>query len=222
MAKRRPTGWPDAVGSGPPRWGTWRPGPLSRPGHEGGFGPNSGPFRQRKGPFLRPLAGMGATPRQGTGTAGQVFPVDGYGTEDPGVRGRGSIGRPTALAAGVVAAGLLVAGCTGVNHVVATYGSVPAETVTMPGGATFRVFDRPQLGRIMTAPSLRQAATSGAVASATFGLVDPSPNPVHHRQAAEYYLAASGRTCVLEGGSREVLPTQYEHLYSCRPSSPVR
>ncbi|WP_181707677.1 hypothetical protein [Chthonobacter rhizosphaerae] len=119
--------------------------------------------------------------------------------------GRVSIG--FALAVGVSA-------CASVDYVVMTYGDVRAEPMVVPSGE-FRVFDRPDIGKIMTAPSIRSAVRTGVVSQATLGLVDETPNVVHHRTVAEAFLASRGRACTLVGASREILTTQFEHDYTC-------
>lgn len=113
----------------------------------------------------------------------------------------------------VLAAGL--SACASVDYVVTTYGNIPAESFALPDGSSYRVFDRPDIGKIMTTPSIRATVTTGVVSQATLGLVDDTPNVVHHRIAAEAWLASRGRTCSLVGASREILTTQFEHDYTC-------
>lgn len=112
--------------------------------------------------------------------------------------------------------------CASVDYVVTTYGNIPADSFALPDGASYRVFDRPDIGKIMTTPSIRATVTTGVVSQATLGLVDDTPNVVHHRIVAEAYLASRGRTCSLVGASREVLTTQFEHDYTCVVPGSVR
>jgi hypothetical protein len=111
-------------------------------------------------------------------------------------------------------AGLLLAGCGGMNYAMQTYGDVkPVQFVSQ--NAVWRVFDKPAENLMMLTPSLQDAAAAGATEGITLGMSgdQDAPLPVFKAAAVEY-LATTGRRCSITS-SRKVLEPQWEFTYLC-------
>lgn len=111
-------------------------------------------------------------------------------------------------AAVLAAAMLALTACGNVGYVVETY-SAKNRTFVEKDGATWWVYDRPDLGRVMVNAPIGAAAVSGA----TFGAVEPQ-YPAF-AAVADQFLKAGGRTCAIGTGT-EVVTNQVEFPYTCQ------
>lgn len=119
-----------------------------------------------------------------------------------------------------VGCALLVSGCAGVDYAMKNYGGVPIETFRASTGSQFRIFDKPSEHRMMITPSIAASVRGGAVSGLTFGVANPANVEVVFRDAAEEYLASTGRRCRSRDITKIVDP-QYEIRYECEPAEPV-
>ena len=110
------------------------------------------------------------------------------------------------LIAGILSFGVL-AGCSGVQYAMDNYRGIKPQKIAH-NGQTFRVFDKPEEGRMMITPSLGKAALQGA----TFGAAATAE--MTFQGAAETYLEITGRQCEV-GDPKLVVQPQYEVFYRC-------
>ena len=112
---------------------------------------------------------------------------------------------------------LALGGCAGVNYVVHEYSGIEPKSFDVAGEDTYRVFDRPDVNKLMITPSLNKAMGAGALQGLTFGGVDAmdsiGPKPMFEH-AALAYLASTGRQCRIIDGYLVVRP-QWEFKYDC-------
>jgi len=101
--------------------------------------------------------------------------------------------------------------------VVHEYSGIEPKSFEFAGEDTYRVFDRPDVNKLMITPSLSKAMGAGALQGLTFGGVDAmdsiGPKPMFER-AALAYLASTGRQCRIIDGYLVVRP-QWEFKYDC-------
>lgn len=102
---------------------------------------------------------------------------------------------------------LFLSGCSGLTYAIENYQSVDPVSFTN-GSQGFRVFDKPNEGRLMITPTIGQAMAQGA----TFGAASTAQNT--YKQASLAYLASTGRNCTSTEMSLVVQP-QWEMFYNC-------
>lgn len=78
----------------------------------------------------------------------------------------------------------------------------------------YRIFDKPDAGKMMITPSLSRAAGIGGAKGASYGLVDNSQDTRPWAAAAGAYLASTGRACRIVSAELLMNP-QYEVKYDC-------
>ena len=123
------------------------------------------------------------------------------------------------IAVALTLAGLT--GCAGVNYVMETYGSMQPVEVSMADDA-YRVFDKPDAGKMMVTSSLSSAAAQGLGQGLLLNAVDNTPPKPRFQAAAERYLVESGRpNCRITDGYLVVKP-QFEFTYTCSRGRTVR
>lgn len=104
--------------------------------------------------------------------------------------------------------------CGGMGTVMERYGSVKAVAF-QHGGSTWRVFDKPEEGRLMLTPSIGDSAAAGAIEGVTLGMADNPLGPnKRYSDAATAWILRHGGTCRLTAG-RVILHPQFEFDYSC-------
>ena len=103
---------------------------------------------------------------------------------------------------------LTTAGCSGLNYALDNYSGIDPQRFEY-GGQTFRIFDKPEDGRLMITPSLGRAFTQGA----TFGAAATAE--ASYANAAQAYLNSTDRRCSTSNVLLIVQP-QYEVYYACR------
>lgn len=111
------------------------------------------------------------------------------------------------------AALVTLAGCQNAGYIMETYNPVRKVAYSSPTG-NWWVFDRPDLGKIMTTPTAGQIAPAAAISGATVGLVKLDPVVQAHQEIAQKHFAATGRTCTIKT-SYEIWRPEYEHTYAC-------
>jgi hypothetical protein len=116
-------------------------------------------------------------------------------------------------AAAVALVGL--AGCAELGYALDNYSGVdPVQHAY--GQDTWRIFDKPEEGRMMVTSSIGAGMMAGAARGATWGLAGNLTGPMGgYRAAAEDWLAAQGRDCTILTGALIIEP-QYEFWYECR------
>jgi hypothetical protein len=143
----------------------------------------------------------------------------------------------TGIAATTISA-IALSGCQGRQYAMDEYNKVPVQSFVVEpadgkprftsdgkGGQidrarTYRIFDKPAEFKLMITPSLGEAAGSGFLRGLTFGAADMGEPVVAYRDAAEKYLASTGRSCSARDIVLIVRP-QYEVRYECGGSTPV-
>ncbi|EUB95573.1 hypothetical protein PMI07_002061 [Rhizobium sp. CF080] len=109
---------------------------------------------------------------------------------------------------------VMVAGCQNAGYIMDTYNKVGKQTVVTPGG-NFWVFDRPDLGKILTTPTPGTIAGPAVFSGMTLGLVKLDPIVQAHQAVAQMWFAKTGRICEIKTSS-EIWRPEYEHLYVCK------
>ena len=79
---------------------------------------------------------------------------------------------------------------------------------------TYRVFDKPSVGKLIITPSLVTAMSDGVIRNATFGRYNNRTERDTLETAASAYLARHGRKCTITDGSM-VYDPQWEFTYVC-------
>lgn len=114
-----------------------------------------------------------------------------------------------------VAAAIALSGCQNAGYLLKTYDkSVAPKHILTTSAGTWWVFDRPDLGKIMTTPSPGTIVAPAVISGATVGLVKLDPVMQAHQEAAQAWFAQSGRTCSIKT-SFEIWRPEYEHTYTC-------
>lgn len=123
----------------------------------------------------------------------------------------------------VLAASAALAACVAgpaIDYIKAEYTGVPVKLHTV-AEEEYRIFDKPEANKLMITPSLARSAGIGAAYGATYGAADQSTFTKPWSDAAESYLASTGRTCKILSTELLMRP-QYEVKYDCAPPAPAR
>jgi hypothetical protein len=106
-----------------------------------------------------------------------------------------------------------IAGCAGIDAA-REYDDVQVTSFDA-NGHPWRIFDKPEEGRLMITPSFGRSAGAGLWRGLTFGAVDGSPPKPEFQSAVEAYLASHRPTkcTVLDG--YVLLSPQWEFKYRC-------
>lgn len=120
----------------------------------------------------------------------------------------------------LAAATLTLAGCGGMATAISEYGSVKPVAFAH-GGSTWRVYDKPDDGRLMITPTIANSAASGVIGGATLGVAG---DPLTGRSAgipqnsfsaaATAWIKQHGASCRVTQGEVLVTP-QWEFRYTC-------
>jgi hypothetical protein len=117
---------------------------------------------------------------------------------------------------------LAMSGCVSgpaIDYMKAEYTGVPVKLHTTAVDE-YRIFDKPEAGKLMITPSLAAATGMGVVHGATYGAVDQSHFTKPWSDAAADYLASTGRTCRIVSTELLARP-QYEVKYDCSAPAPA-
>lgn len=107
---------------------------------------------------------------------------------------------------------LFLSGCAGVDSAMQYDGINPVSFES--GDSTWRIFDKPNEGRVMITPSIAEAAAEGAMTGLTFGGFDSEiPKPVYQAAVAAW-LGSTDRHCTITDGYKLIRP-QWEFTYQC-------
>lgn len=110
--------------------------------------------------------------------------------------------------------GLGLASCQNVSYVMETY-SKPGKQVLKTDQGDFWIFDRPDLGKMLTTPGPGTAFGIGVASGMTLGIAKVDPVVQFHQTVALTWFASTGRTCEIKTSS-EILRPEYEHTYVCK------
>lgn len=117
------------------------------------------------------------------------------------------------MRAALLALAVLTAGCSGFRYA-NEYRGVDVERFSWDG-QTWRIFDKPEEGRLMITPTLLRSARQGFVGGLTLGAFDTDIPKPRYQAAADGWLVNSGRTeCEITDGY-EVTRPQWEFTYRC-------
>lgn len=114
----------------------------------------------------------------------------------------------------------VLSGCAGAQYAIDNYGKVKPVSFRSPSsGSGYRIYDKPEEGRLMITPTIGASFGGGAIKGATLGAVNVLNSEAAYRMAAEEFTKSTGRTCRAESISLVIDP-QYEVRYSCEPTAP--
>ena len=113
----------------------------------------------------------------------------------------------------------VLGGCSSFSYLGETYGAMQAQTVTTKAD-TWRVIDRAPESKILVQRNPGTAAGQGAVSSLGLSATNAAMPQPDYREAAEAFLAQSGRTCRITDGYLVVAPS-WEFAYVCDPGQAV-
>lgn len=83
----------------------------------------------------------------------------------------------------IVARLFMLSACSGAGYAIENYSGVDVQHIQV-NGESWRIFDKPNEGRLMVTPSLGRAASVGAVQGATFGISDGGKDTMAEFEAA--------------------------------------
>lgn len=107
-----------------------------------------------------------------------------------------------------------LASCQNAGYMMETYDK-PGKVVFKSTAGTWWVFDRKDLGKLMTSPTPESMILPATVSGATFGLVTTDPTTFTHQKVAQEFLASTGRACEIKT-TTELWRPNYEHTYVCK------
>jgi hypothetical protein len=110
-------------------------------------------------------------------------------------------------------------GCSSFSYLGETYGAMQAQIVTTKAD-TWRVFDRTAESKILVQRNPDNAAAQGVVGSLGLKAANAAMPQPEYQEAAEAFLAQSGRTCRIKDGYLVVAPS-WEFSYECDPGQRV-
>lgn len=113
-----------------------------------------------------------------------------------------------------IAAICATTGCTGLQYAADNYTGVPVQNIKH-AEKEWRIFDKPDQGRLMITPSLSDSAADGFASGLTLGLAgSPYLREATFRPAVEAYLSQVHGRCAITHGDLVVKP-QFEFFYDC-------
>jgi hypothetical protein len=107
---------------------------------------------------------------------------------------------------------LLLSGCAGMDAVNQYEGIDPPHF--QYNGATWRIFDKPNEGKLMITPTIGEAMTEGLWRGLTLGAIDTDMPKSTYQAAVEGWLTYTHRKCVVMDGYKLIRP-QWEFKYRC-------
>ncbi len=115
---------------------------------------------------------------------------------------------------GLAVLALATAGCTQLQYIDETYGSVEPARFSH-AGKVWTIHDKPAQGRMMISPSTADAARAGVIEGLTFGLAGNASGSegVFHGVAVAY-LEERDSKCRVSNGALIADP-QWEFFYTC-------
>lgn len=118
----------------------------------------------------------------------------------------------------ILALAVLTAGCAGIQYA-NQYRGIEVERFSWDG-QTWRIFDKPDEGRLMITPTLLRSARQGFVGGLFFGAFDTDIPKPRYEAATIGWLLESGRECTVTDGY-EVVSPQWEFTYTCQSGPPT-
>jgi len=110
-------------------------------------------------------------------------------------------------------------GCASFGYFGETYSAMQPQVVTTKAD-TWRVFDRAAEGKILVQRNPSGAAAQGAVAGLGLNSKNAAAPQPDYQEAAEAFLAQSGRSCKIKDGYLVVAPS-WEFAYDCEGAPAV-
>jgi hypothetical protein len=104
-------------------------------------------------------------------------------------------------------------GCSSFSYLGESYGAMHAQIVTTKAD-TWRVFDRAAESKILVQRNPGIAAAQGAVGSLGLNATNAAMPQPDYQEAAEAFLAQTGRSCRIKDGYLVVAPS-WEFTYEC-------
>lgn len=114
----------------------------------------------------------------------------------------------------VIATFFVLGGCAGMSYAINTYSNVELKYIKMDDDE-YRIFDRPDLGKLMVTSSIGSAMGQGVGKGLLLMSVDTTPPKPMFQSAARKFLNETGREqCKIVDGYLIIAP-QYEFTYEC-------
>ena len=104
-------------------------------------------------------------------------------------------------------------GCSSFSYLGETYASMPSQIITTKAD-TWRVFDKVAEGKVLVQRDPGGAATPGVVGSLGLKPANAAAPQPDYQEAAEAFLARSGRSCRIKDSYLVVAPS-WEFAYEC-------
>lgn len=115
----------------------------------------------------------------------------------------------------IAVASLFLSGCASVNYIKDNYDGVPITSVQTKHD-TFRVHDKPAENRMMITSSIGAALAGGMLSGLTLGSATGTPPTPVFEEAANKYLAETGRAHCSVKSVALLLDPQFEAKYECK------
>lgn len=113
----------------------------------------------------------------------------------------------------------VLGGCSSFSYLGENYGAMQAKIVTTKAD-TWRVFDRAAESKILVQRNPDNAVAQGVVGSLGLKAANAAMPQPDYQEAAEAFLAQSGRSCRIKDGYLVVAPS-WEFSYECDPGQDV-
>lgn len=117
---------------------------------------------------------------------------------------------------GVLVMATALGGCASFGYLGETYGAMQPQTITTKAD-TWRVFDRAAENKILVQRNPGNTSTPGVAAGLGFNATNAAAPQPAYQEAAEAFLAQSGRNCKIKDGYLVVAPS-WEFTYECDPA----
>ncbi len=112
----------------------------------------------------------------------------------------------------ILVATVALAGCAGMDAANEYSGISPVEFSW--DGNDWRIFDKPDEGRLMITPSVGNALGTGLIEGLTFGAADRDiPKPRYQKVIMAWWVQ-NNRTCKITDGYK-LISVQWEFTYTC-------
>ena len=113
---------------------------------------------------------------------------------------------------GVAVAAAALGGCASFSYFSDSYAAMEAQTIVTKGEA-WRVSDKAAEGKILVQRNVGTTPPQGLAGAGNLTGAAAPPKP-DYQDAAEAFLAQSGRACTIKHGT-PVIPPSWEFTYEC-------
>ncbi|NOT40574.1 MAG: hypothetical protein HOP13_08785 [Alphaproteobacteria bacterium] len=108
---------------------------------------------------------------------------------------------------------LMLTACSAPQHIGDDYRDTPRTNFAFESNA-YRIFDKPNAGKLVITPSVANAMSDSLIRNVTFGAYGNAAPQSSIEAAVAAYLASNGRECTT-GSATLVRKPQWEVAYTC-------